>query len=100
MESELSETHVSMVEPEIVRQIRGLFALKWSVRRIARELSVNRNTVRRYLRGGDIAEIQLRPGARRLTDELRAEAVQLFDTTAEGNAVVVRQLLAERGVNV
>ncbi len=100
MESEMSETHVSMVEPEIVRQIRSLFALKWSIRRITRELGVNRGTVRRYLRGGDLAEIQKRPAARHLTDEQRAEVVRLFDTTAESNAVVVQQLLAERGLDV
>jgi hypothetical protein len=31
---------------------------------------------------------------------LRRNGAELFDTTAEGNAVVVRQLLAERGVDV
>lgn len=100
MESESSEMHVSMVEPEIVRQIRGLFEVGWSIRRIARELALGRATVRRYLRGGSAAEIQKRPFARRLSEEERAEAIRLFDTTAEGNAVVVQQVLAERGRNV
>jgi len=96
----LGETQVAMVEPEIVRQIRALAALKWSIRRIARELGVHRGTVRRYLRGGEAAEVQTRPAARQLTDEQRAEVVRLFDSTAEGNAVVVQQLLAERGLRV
>ena len=100
MESESSEMHVSMVEPEIVREIRGLFALKWSIRRIAREVGVDRRTVRRYLAGGEAAEVQTRPAARRLSEDQRALTLRLFDTEAEGNAVVVRQLLAERGIEV
>ncbi|HEU0031321.1 MAG TPA: IS21 family transposase [Kofleriaceae bacterium] len=89
-----------MVDSEIVRQIRALSDLKWGTRRIAAELGVNRNTVRRYLRGGEAAEVQHRPAARRLTAEQRAEVVRLFDSTAEGNAVVVQQLLAEQGLDV
>jgi transposase len=89
-----------MVDPEIVRQIRSLTAYGWGARRIGRELGVARGTVRRYLRGGDAAEMQQRPSRRRLDEASRVEAVELFDTTAEGNAVVVRQLLAERGVDV
>src|SRR5688500_18084847 len=91
---------VVMVDPEIVRQIRALHALRWPIRRIARELGVNREAVRRYLRGGVAAEVQTRPSRRALTAEQCAEVVRLFDTTAEGNAVVVAQLLAERGVEV
>lgn len=89
-----------MVEPEIVRQIRALSELRWGARRIAREIGVSRQTVRRYLRGGADAEVQQRPKRRALSDERRAEAIDLFDTIAEGNAVVVRDLLAERGVAV
>lgn len=89
-----------MVDPEIVRQIRSLVSFGWGVRRIGRELGVARGTVRRYLRCGDGAETQRRPSRRRLDDATLALAVELFDTTAEGNAVVVRQLLAERGVDV
>jgi transposase len=106
MESEIlrdqppGATQVAMVDPEIVRQIRALHALSWPIRRIARELGVGRGAVRRYLRGGEAAEVQTRPTRRALTDVQRAEVVRLFDTTAEGNAVVVAQLLAERGVDV
>lgn len=89
-----------MVEPEIVRQIRALSELRWGMRRIAHEVGVDRKTVRRYLRSGSAAEQQERPSRRALSDEWRATAIDLFDTTAEGNAVVVRDLLAERGVEV
>jgi transposase len=89
-----------MIEPEIVRQIKALFEMGWGARRVAREVGVARQTVRRYLRGGDAAEVQVRPRRRALDDHWRAEAVRLFETTAEGNAVVVRDLLAERGVDV
>lgn len=89
-----------MVDPEIVRQIRSLTAYGWGARRIGRELGVARGTVRRYLRAGEAAEMQQRPSRRRLDEASSALAVKLFDTTAEGNAVVVKQLLAERGVDV
>src|SRR5690606_8874765 len=93
-------TDGAMIEPEIVRHIRALSELGWGARRIAREVGVARRTVRRYLRGGAAAEVQVRPRRRALSEEWRAKAVALFDTTAEGNAVVVRDLLAERGVDV
>jgi transposase len=54
--------------------------------------------VRRYLRGGAAAEVQRHPSQQRLDEDLRAAAVALFEGEAEGNAVVVAQLLAERGV--
>lgn len=92
-----SQAEVSMVEPELVRQIRGLAAQGWGAKRIARELEVSRNTVRRYLRGGVEAGVQRRPRARKLDQVTAARAVELFDTTAEGNAVVVADLLAEAG---
>jgi transposase len=92
-----STAEVLMVEPELVRQIRGLAAQGWGAKRIARELEVSRNTVRRYLRGGEEAWVQRRLGARKLDQVTVARAVELFDTTAEGNAVVVADLLAEAG---
>lgn len=87
-----------MVDPEGVRQMRELARCGWGAKRIARELGIARNTVRRYLRGGEAAEQQVRPGARALSDEERALALQLFDGPAERNAVVVAQLLGERGI--
>jgi transposase len=90
---------VPMVEPRIVRQIRELAGQGWGSRRIGQELGVARNTVRRYLRGGAEAERQVRPRARRLDERGRAEAVRLFEGVAEGNAVVVRELLRSQGVD-
>jgi transposase len=54
--------------------------------------------VQRYLRGGPAAEAQERPSARRLDGTARLEAVALFDGVAEGAAVVVAEMLAQRGV--
>src|SRR2546428_4260909 len=93
-----SATEVSMVEPELVRQVRALGEQGWGSKRIARELGIARNTVRRYLRGREEAERQCRPRSWKLDGETRAEAARLFETTAEGNAVVVADLLQERGV--
>jgi transposase len=90
---------VAMVEAETVRQIRSFAALGWGSRRIAAELGIARKTVQRYVRGA-VAEVQTRPTAQALTTEQRAEALALFESTAEGNAVVVADLLAERGVTV
>jgi hypothetical protein len=52
----------------------------------------------RYLREGDAAEKQVRPRARQLTGEEQRRAVELWDTTAERNAVVVQALLEREGV--
>jgi transposase len=90
---------VPMLEAEAVRKMRALATQGWGAKRIARELGLARNTVRRYLRGGEAAEVQVRLTARRLDGAARAEAVALFEGPAEGNAVVVAQLLAEQGVH-
>lgn len=92
------EAEVPMVEQEVVRQMRTLADAGWGAKRIARELGVARNTVRRYLRGGEVAEEQVRPTARRLDDDAAAKAVALFEGAAAGNAVVVQQMLTEGGV--
>jgi transposase len=51
-------TAVEMVEPEELRRLRELRRQGWGTKRIARELGIARNTVRRYLRDGDAAEQQ------------------------------------------
>ncbi len=89
---------VPMVEAEAVRQMRDLASKGWGAKRIARELGLARNTVRRYLRGGEAAEVQRHPSQQRLDAALQAEAVALFEGEAEGNAVVVSQMLAARGI--
>jgi transposase len=85
---------VPMVEPEIVRQMRELIRQGWGHKRVAAELGVARNTVRRYVRVGAAEEAQVRPTARRLDDAGRSEAVRLFEGSAAGNGVVVRRTLS------
>lgn len=86
-----------MIEPEVVRQIRLLHEAKWGSKKIAEELGVARNTVRRYVRYSKANE-QVRPNARVLDEDGRAQARELFVGAASGNAVVVQQMLHERGV--
>ena len=95
----LRATEVPMLEPEIVRQIRGLAAMSWGSKRIAATLGISRGAARRYLRGA-APGAQERPRARRLDADQRAVAVTLLDGEAAGNAVVALQLLGERGIAV
>jgi len=88
---------VPMVAAEAVRQMAQLAQLGWGAKRIARELGVARNTVRRYLRGAR-AEVQEHLAARRLDETARAEALRLYEGEAEGNAVVVARLLREQSI--
>jgi transposase len=92
---------VPVVEGEMVTAIRELTNRGWGSKAIASELGIARNTVRRYQRGAS-AGVQQRPSGRRLSADDQALAQQLFQSEAEGNAVVVQQLLATRGcvVNV
>ncbi|MEZ4404579.1 MAG: IS21 family transposase [Kofleriaceae bacterium] len=89
-----------MLDPEIVERIRLLQQLRWGSKRIARELGIARNSVRRYLRGGAAAEVQARPNARTLDTDQVTLARELLDGAAAGNAVVVQRLLAERQIDV
>lgn len=88
---------VPVIEGELVTAIRMLADRGVGKKTIAREVGVAVNTVRRYLRRPIEAGIQERPAARRLTDERRREARELYQGPAGGNAVVVQRLLAERG---
>lgn len=89
-----------MIEPEIVRQMRVLLARGWGAKRVAKELGIARNTVRRYQRGGVDAERQERPSARRLDDSSQQKACEMFVGLAEGNAVVVQRELTRSGIDV
>lgn len=91
---------VPVIEGEIVTAIRILAGRGVGKKAIAREVGVAVNTVRRYLRQPIAAGVQRRPAARRLSDEHRREARELYEGPAGGNAVVVQRLLAERGVAV
>ncbi len=88
---------VPVIEGEVVTAIRTLAGRGVGKKTITREVGVAVNTVRRYLRRPIEAGVQMRPTARRLTDERRREARELFEGPAAGNAVVVHRLLATRG---
>ena len=90
-------TEVPVIEGEVVTAIRTLAGRGVGKKAIAREVGVAVNTVRRYLRQPITAGQQVRPAARRLTDDRREEARTLYEGPAAGNAVVVQRLLAERG---
>ncbi len=74
---------VPVVEGALVMAIRELRSRGWGSKRIARELSVARNTVRRYIRGA-AAGVQVRPAARCLSEADRATAQTLFQSTGRG----------------
>ena len=88
---------VPVLEGELVTAIRTLAGRGVGKKAIAREVGVAVNTVRRYLRDRIAPGQQVRPAARRLTDDRRGEARTLYEGPAGGNAVVVQRLLAERG---
>ena len=88
-----------MLKPEVVDRIRELSGQGFGSKRIARELNVSRNSVRRYLAGA-VVGYQERPAARRLDAGTLHEVRDLFGTIAEGNTVVIQQELADRGFQV
>jgi transposase len=91
---------VPVIEGELVVTIRELADRGVGSKTIARTVGVARNTVRRYLRQPLAPGVQVRPAARRLTDEMRQQARTLYEGAAGGNAVVVQRLLNERGISV
>jgi len=88
-----------MLEPEVVDRIHELSGQGLGSKRIARALGISRNSVRRYLAGATVG-FQERPTARRLDDDTLREVHDLYGTVAEGNAVVIQQELASRGIHV
>ena len=89
----------AMVAEEIVNQIHALKGMGYPIKRVVREVGVARNTVKRYWCDA-CPGIQSRPAARALTPAQAARAEVLYRTTAEGNAVVVQDLLRGEGVAV
>src|SRR3954464_9840935 len=71
-----------MLEPGVVDRIRELSGQGLGSERIARQLGVSRNSVRRYLAGAAVG-FQQRPAARRLDDDSLREVHDLFGTVAE-----------------
>jgi transposase len=94
-----TQEDIRMLEPEVVDRIRELSGQGLGSKRIARELGVSRNSVRRYLAGATVG-FQERPAARRLDGATLRDVHDLFGTVAEGNAVVIQQELASRGIHV
>jgi len=91
---------VPVIDGDIVTAIRDLASRGVGSKAIAKQLGVARNTVRRYRRQPVTAGVQVRPAARKLSDADCETARELYASVAAGNAVVVRRLLAERGVVV
>jgi transposase len=91
---------VQVIEHDLVRRIELLVEAGFGSKRIARELGIARNTVRRYARGKEAARVQTRPRARGLTPEQVERAIALFDGEAESNAVVVHALLGVADTSV
>jgi transposase len=89
---------VPVIDGDMVTAIRDLANRGVGSKTIAKQLGIARNTVKRYRRAPVPAGVQVRPLARKLTDPERATARELYAGAAAGNAVVVRRLLAERGV--
>jgi transposase len=94
-----TQEDTKMIKPEVVDRIRRLSARGLGTKRIARLTGVSRNTVRRYLDGATVGH-QERPAARRLDRAALREVQDLYATVAEGNAVVIQQQLAARGLPV
>lgn len=92
------QKEVPVIDDEIVQCVRSFSRLGWSSRRIAAELGIARQTVRRYLSGPAVAAgLQTRPNGRRLDGAGAERAVELWAKEAAGNAVVVQRLLATEG---
>jgi transposase len=89
----------TMLASELVDRVRDLAREGQRIKAIARRLGISKNTVRRYLAGAAPGH-QERPAARRWGQELRTLAAELYHGIAQGNAVVVRQELADRGFAV
>jgi len=70
---------VPMIEAEVVQQMRVLAGLGWGAKRIATELGVARNTVKRYIRDKAIPGVQVHLKQRKLDEGAKAKAVALFD---------------------
>lgn len=88
-----------MLEPEAVSALVRFNELGWGTRRIARELGISRNTVKRYIEAGGWCGYR-QPRRRKVLDDHGGWLKERFERH-RGNADVVRQeLFAERGIVV
>jgi transposase len=94
-----SQEDTRMLAPEVVDRIRELAGQGLGSKRIARQLRLSRNTVRRYLAGAMVG-FQERPAARRLDGPTLRDVRELYRTVAEGNTVVIQQELTRQGKHV
>lgn len=94
-----SQEDTRMLTPAVVDRIRELAGQGLGSKRIARQLRISRNTVRRYLAGAT-AGFQERPATRCLDGATLNEVHRLYRTVAEGNTVVIQQELAREGVHI
>ncbi len=76
-----------MIEGEIVSTIRELANPGVGKRRIARQVGVSINTVRRYVRGALVPGVQRRPAAQRLTTAVE----RLVNSDQERMVLLTRQ---------
>ena len=89
----------TMIEPDDVAVALRLHELGWGARRIARELGISKNTVKRLLRQGGWRPYK-RPKRSRTLDGLEPWLEERFKQH-RGNADVVRQeLKSEKGIEV
>jgi transposase len=88
-----------MLKPDLVDLIRELSGQGLGSKRMARQLGISRNSVRRYLTGARVG-FQERPAARCLDATTQSQVERLFHTVAEGNTVVIQQELAAQGTHV
>src|SRR6266571_4343204 len=87
----------TMLEPAAVSAMLRLREVGWGSRRIARELGVSRNTVKRYIEAGGWRAYK-RPRRGKLLDDHASWLRERFERH-RGNADVIRQeLAAEKGV--
>ncbi len=85
-----------MLKPDQIDTIHRLhFHQKWSLRRIARHLNLNRRTVARYLLRPAPAPVH-RPRPSKL-DAFEAAITALLEQDAEASAVVILQRLRDQG---
>lgn len=88
-----------MHSPEIVDQILSLSALGWGKKKIARELEISRNTVKRYLKQKSWIPYK-RPSRPNKLKGLSSWIKETFILHKGNCAVVLQELVRQHGINV